>query len=414
MAEKQDAPSLGGFLEISNALMNPGGRTTLGGGTADLSSDAAYSRSDDDDNSGVANFDDKDSIDTDVISGTEDPILTPDEIAAKEAQMNEGIDDDLDDTDDTDDDLEVDQSKSKEDDEKTDDADEDLDLSEYEEDITNVLREKLEASLGWEIPEDYEIKTIEDVVSFMKDLTTEASQPKYASDDIKKLDDFVKDGGDLKHYYDTIVAGKLELESINLENESDQKKVISEQLKRQGYTQDQINKRVTRYEEAGVLDDEAADSYEMLKEYNALDEQRLLETTQKQAKAAKEEQQKFITTVQESVKNLKSIRGITLSAKDTADLSDYILKLDNTGMSQYQKDYMSNISNLVESAYFTKNGQALVDKSKQKGKTDAYKTLQQKLKMNKGNKGKNTQGQDFSNNSSSSLSLIGASLLGNS
>ena len=98
----------------------------------------------------------------------------------------------------------------------------------------------------------------------------------------------------------------------------------------------------------------------MLKEYNEKEEQKLLEFQKNEAERIKNEQHMFINNVEESVKGLETIRGVPVTSKERQELIDYILKSDSSGMTQYQKDYMSDINNLVESAYFTKNGQTLL------------------------------------------------------
>ena len=110
---------------------------------------------------------------------------------------------------------------------------------------------------------------------------------------------------------------------------------------------------------------------------------------------------------------MESIRGMKVPEKERTELLDYILKADTSGSTQYQKEYMDKyIRNLVESAYFTKNGQALIEQSKKKGQTEAYRSLHQKLKTNKGNKGKSNEGRDYGDSASSGLSLLGKQLLG--
>jgi hypothetical protein len=52
------------------------------------------------------------------------------------------------------------------------------------------------------------------------------------------------------------------------------------------------------------------------------------------------------------------------------------------GRTQYQEDYSTNILNLVESAYFTKNKSKLLDAAKRAGETTAVERFKNKLKNN--------------------------------
>jgi len=51
-----------------------------------------------------------------------------------------------------------------------------------------------------------------------------------------------------------------------MEDENNQKAVLKEYLKEKGISNEKINKRVTRYEDLGSLEDEATDALEELKE----------------------------------------------------------------------------------------------------------------------------------------------------
>ena len=50
-----------------------------------------------------------------------------------------------------------------------------------------------------------------------------------------------------------------------MEDESNQKAVVRELLKHDGYTDDQINKRINRYEDADMLYEESEDALDRLK-----------------------------------------------------------------------------------------------------------------------------------------------------
>jgi hypothetical protein len=381
--------NLGGFKIISDMLTGPAGPANI---DEPVLKDEPVATPDDDEGNvqGVTDFNDAIPAVTD---DDNDPIVEP---KVDDEPATEPVDDTVVDDEPADKPASVDGD----------------DMSEYQEDITNYLKSELETNLGWEIPEDYEMKSMEDVVNFMSDLVKEASKPSYANDEVAKFDEFVRNGGDLRNFYQTTVENRVNTDTVDIESEFNQKIVLREHLKNQGYSEPQVERRLTRYEEAGVLEDEATDALEMLKEYNEKVEEKLLIDQQKEAERIKEQQLSFINDVEESVKGLEDIRGLKISKAERDELLDYILKQDPNGATQYQRDYMSNIQNLVESAYFTKNAQTLIDKSRKQGKTEAYRSLHQKLKTNKGNKGKSNEGRDYSDNASSGLSLIGKQLLG--
>ena len=187
--------------------------------------------------------------------------------------------------------------------------------------------------------------------------------------------------------------------------------VLKEHLTNQGYSEERVNKMLKRHEDAGILEEEAQDALELLKDYNEKTKQRLLEEQKKVSQVAEEQQQKFVGAVQDSIKNLDSILGMTLSDKDKKDLESSILTVDAEGYTPYQRKYMSDIKELLKSAFITMKGDDFGSKIKAKGKSDAVKNLHDKLKANKGNKAKQS-GTQSSGGSSSGLSLLGSMLQG--
>lgn len=78
---------------------------------------------------------------------------------------------------------------------------------------------------------------------------------------------------------------------------------------------------------------------------------------------------------------MTNIRGIAIPKEDRKALFDYIFKVDQTGQSQYTKDFNKNLSkNLIESAYFTMKADALINSAKNAGETSATEKLREKLR----------------------------------
>lgn len=271
--------------------------------------------------------------------------------------------------------------------------DEPFDLGEAEEsDVVDFLTEKLEAELGWEIEEEEKPKSVADVVNYIKKLVEDNSAPDYADEEVEKINDYVRNGGDLNAYMKEVYGG-LDLDSIDLESTPNQKAVVRENLERLGYSSDKIKKLIDRYEEAGTLEEEAEDAHEVLKEYNSKKSETLLEKVKKDQVDLKERQQIFFTDVKTSIEKLNSIRGIPITAQERKELTEYIFKPGQDGMTKYQKDYNKSYNNLIESAYFTMKGDSLISKVTRKATSQAAKSLQDKL-AKKGKRAKNsgTQG----------------------
>lgn len=269
-----------------------------------------------------------------------------------------------------------------------------------EEEVIVGFFDSLASQLGWDDVEDEEKpKTAEDLIEYFKEVIEENSTPQYASEEVQKLDEFVRNGGDLKDYYS--IDADLDLDDIEIEdNEMNQKLVIKEFLKEKGFSSKQIEKKLTKYDEAGLLEDEATDALEALREIREDRKEQLLANQQKQAEMAEKQQQEFFTNVVSEIKGMNSIYGIDIPEKDKRALLEYIFKADANGVTKYQKDYAKSLKNLITSAYFTMKGDSLIDIAKKKGKKDAIDTFKSSLTKNKGVNTKSKR-QVINNNDSS-------------
>ena len=275
-------------------------------------------------------------------------------------------------------DIEDDEDDDEEDIQKSNKSVSDVDDDEGE--IVSDFVDLFTGELGWKLDDEEKPKDIKELVNFMATIIEENSTPTYANEEIKKLDEYAKNGGNIYEYLDKFGSKKLTLESIDLEEESNQRNVVKEYLKTLNYSDDKINKRILRYEEAGTLEEEAEEALELLKEHNKKLEEKLLQEQKTIKEVHIAEQQKFINNVQSVINDLDAIQGIPLSKKDKKDLIDYLFKVESDGKTAYQKDYSKNNMNLIESAYFTKNGGKAYTKVRAKAESDAVLKFKQNLK----------------------------------
>ena len=238
-----------------------------------------------------------------------------------------------------------------------------------------VMAEKF----GWEMGDDDEVpSTPEELVDYFQAVIEENSVPQYASEEVEALDNFVKNGGNLRDYFE--IDGELDLEDFSIEdNEVNQKIVLKEFLKEKGYSNKQIDKKLTKYEDAGLLEDEAEDALEALKEIRENKKQQLLKDQENQAKEAARRQQEYFNSVVNEIKGMQDIRGIKIPEKDKKQLLEYIFKPDADGKTQYQKDWSKSVKNLLESAYFTMKGDTLLKAAKNEGSSDAISKFKNSL-----------------------------------
>lgn len=249
-----------------------------------------------------------------------------------------------------------------------------------EENVVTNFFDAMAEKLNWEFEEDEDKpKNVDELINYFQNVIEENSKPEYSSEEVEALDNFVKQGGDLKKYL--TIDAELDLDDIDIEDETNQKLVVKQLLKEKGFSTKKIDKLVSRYEEAGLLEDEAQDALEDLKEIKEEKKKQLLEDQKKAYQIQLQRQQQFYDNVVSEIKGLKNIRGITVPEKDKKVLMDYILKPDTDGKTKYQKDYAKGgVKNLIESAYFTMNADKLIEAAKREGNNSAIDKFRRSLK----------------------------------
>lgn len=234
--------------------------------------------------------------------------------------------------------------------------------------------------LGWDVADDDKPTSVQELVDYMGAMIEQNSKPHYADERIARLDEYVRNGGSFEDFYQR-QQQSMSYDNMDMEDESNQKAVIREYLRYQGYEDDQINRKIERYEDGDLLEDEANDAVVRLK---SIQQQQIeaQELQQQQAKRAQEEQaQQFITNLTDTIYSLDNIRGIKIPKSDQKELFDYITKVDADGYTKYQKDFNANmVNNLIESAYFTMKGDTLLNEAKSTGRTSAANKLRTMLR----------------------------------
>lgn len=319
---------------------------------------------------------------------------TPGAKNKKQEPEEDGVDDN-DDVNNIDDNIDDDDKtknkktkKVEEDDDVNDIDDNDDDVDEEESSKITALFDAIAEELEWEFDDDEEEekpKTVEELVNYFKEVIKEQSVPQYANEDVAKLDEFVRNGGDLNDYF--TLTPEIDYENFDTTIESNQKQIVKMLLAEKGFNEKQIARKIEKYEDAGILEDEAEDALEAMKEIEETKKEQLLEDQRKQHEQMVASQQKFMDDVVGEINAMKDIRGIKVPEKDRKALLAYIFKADANGKTQYQKDYSKSVKNLIESAYFTMKGDTLLDTAKKMGTSSAIKNLKQSLRSTGVSKG---------------------------
>ena len=266
------------------------------------------------------------------------------------------------------------------------------DISDGQDDQTSSEADQLETQnvrlffdafaeeLGWDVADDEKPDSMEGLINYIEDTVAENSKPQYADDRIAQLDAYVKNGGKFEDFYNGM-SQTIEYDNMDMEDESNQKMAVRDYLKLSGYSDEQINKKIERYEDADMLEDEANDAVERLKIYQEEQLQQQQQFWQQQQMAQQEQARQFVTDLNNTISSLDNIRGVAIPKQDRKALFDYITKVDSEGITQYQRDFQKNlIENLIESAYFTMKGDALIGEAKRTGQTTAAEKLRKMLR----------------------------------
>lgn len=266
-------------------------------------------------------------------------------------------------------------------DQTTEDNITDADITEAKQ--VGALFDAVVESFGWnidDIEEESRPVTVDGLTDYIRSVVEENSKPDYADERIEQLDAYVKSGGKFEDFY-AAQQQQINYDTIDLRDESNQRTVIRELLRTSGYTDEQINNKIDRYESADMLEEEAEDALSRLKVIKQ-QETAMLQQEQELARQQQEEQNRaFFEDVSSQINSLTNIRGIAVPKEDRKALFDYIFKQDKDGMSQYQKDFNKNLSrNLIESAYFTMRADSFVTEAKKAGQTTAAQKLRQMLR----------------------------------
>ena len=246
-----------------------------------------------------------------------------------------------------------------------------------------LLFDEIGTRLGWnmnDIDENDRPLNVEQLAQYFTDVVNQNSVPQYADERIQQLDEFVKNGGKFEDFYSKQQEA-LTLENIDLEDENNQKAVVREFMQRAGYSDEQINRKISRYEDSDVLYDEAEDALGRLKEIRQHEVEEATRKQEEQARINEEQSRAFFADVSTNIKNLTNIRGINVPKEDRQALFDYIFKVDQSGQSQYTKDFNKNlVKNLIESAYFTMKADSLISTAKRDGESSAAEKLRKLMR----------------------------------
>lgn len=246
-------------------------------------------------------------------------------------------------------------------------------------------------SLGWnmdDIKEEDRPLTVDNLTDYIREVIDQNSVPQYADERVQQLDEYVKNGGKFEDFYGKQQTS-LSYDNLDMDDETNQKNVISELLRYNGYTDEQIKNKIERYEDADMLEEESEDALSRLKTIKKQQIEYEQQQQQLYMQQQEEQQMAFYAQCMNQINNLQSVQGIQIPASDRAKLADYIFNVDQDGVSKFQKDYNDQdkfINNLLTTAYITMKGDSLITTAKRDGESSATEKLRKILRHSSRNR----------------------------
>lgn len=214
--------------------------------------------------------------------------------------------------------------------------------------------------------------------------------------DLGEIFDYVMLGGKVEDFYKAITP-ELDYKSLDLENETVQKSVLKTLYRNNGYSDEQITKKLDKFEIAGILQEEAEEASVLLAKAQEKEKSVLIENQRREAEINRQRQAKMWYDMEQIVKNRK-VQDFEIPVSEIQSTLDYMKKPVKNGMSQWQIDQNDlTLEDRAALAFFMKNKGKLGKYINQAASTQRASSLRSKLTGNKttmksgiGNDGINT------------------------
>jgi hypothetical protein len=163
--------------------------------------------------------------------------------------------------------------------------------------------------------------------------------------------EYLEKGGDPKRFIEA-QSGPIDLTTIDISDEGNQKIVLREYLKTQDYTLDEIKETLQDYEDGLLLEKQAKLAVKKLEKIQEQQTAILIKEQENEAQRRETEFNTYVSSVENLVKQSKELAGLELSDKDRKEFTDYLFKRDKLGLTSYQKELQEDpIKTQTELAY---------------------------------------------------------------
>lgn len=195
----------------------------------------------------------------------------------------------------------------------------------------------------------------------------------------KQFLDYIENGGDPHKFLSSLDQG-IDLDNLDLEDITNQKRVIRELLKEQNYSDEEIDEQIKDYEDGLILDKRAKTAANRLKKLHGSKAEKLLAEQAEADRLRQENHEKYIGSIRETITSSESIAGLKISKADKKAFEKYLLEVDKDGKSQYVKDVEKDpMKTQVELAYLKFKNYDF-DSAKKQGGSEATRRINRMIK----------------------------------
>ena len=302
--------------------------------------------------------------------------------------------------------------ETKKEDEKTNDDPEEDGEEENDSPDFSPFMEALHEKFGWEFDEEtLEENSLDGVVNHLSSIVKTNVESlldeelSVGDGTLKKLHEFVKNGGDPKRFME-VYYNPINYAEINLEDENIQERAVRDLLEKQGYDSEEINDKLDNYKDSGILEKEAKMAKKKLSFLQDKDKETLLERQKEEIKAKEKQDNEYWDEVKTTINKWDKVGDFPIADKDKNTFFDYLNKKDRDGLTAYQKDLMGDKAAAIKMAYiqFKKFN---IEDVKKSVKSEVTKKVKESItKFNSSNKsGKSKQMDEESANSYNKFKL---------
>lgn len=191
--------------------------------------------------------------------------------------------------------------------------------------------------------------------------------------------DYVQNGGKPEEFFQSLEK-PLDFNSIDLEDESTQKRVIRELLKEQKYSQEEIDEHIQDYEDGLILDKRAKTAARKLEEIYNKKQESLIKQQEKIKEAEAKQYAEYVESIKETINTSDNLAGLKINRSDKKAFEEYLLTVDKDGKTKYQREVEKDpVKTQLELAYLKFKNYDFSKASKQ-GKTEASKTIRKMIR----------------------------------